>query len=91
MGLSKEQEELYQKTFKEIEKELESIDSYIEEEIKKLKEKLAKIQERKKLLRQTYVGLAELLGIEVETTEEDEKETEDEVADKVNSSPESGS
>ena len=38
MELSKEQQELYQKTMKEIEKQLASIDEYIEEEIKKLKE-----------------------------------------------------
>ncbi|MFW6160121.1 MAG: hypothetical protein ACOC57_03160 [Acidobacteriota bacterium] len=79
MDLSKEQEELYRKTFKEIEKELESIDSHIEEEIKKLKEKLSKVQERKKLLRHTYLGLAEILGIDVKSSEEDEAEVENEV------------
>lgn len=78
MELSKEQKELYQKTMKEIEKQLASIDEYIEEEIKKLKERLKEVQERKKALKNTYLGLAKLLGMEIED-EEEEKNIQEEV------------
>jgi len=79
MELSKEQQELYQKTMKEIEKQLASIDEYIEEEIRKLKERLKEVQEKKKALRRTYLGLAKLLGAEIEDEEEEEKNIHEEV------------
>ena len=77
MNLSKEQEEIYKKTLGEVEKHLKDIDAQTEEEIQQLRERLAKIEESKKALKQTYLGLAEVLGLEVEIEEGDEKELED--------------
>ncbi len=77
MALTKEQEELYKKTMEETEKQLKNIDAQMEEEIQKLRNKLAKIQENKKSIKQIYIGIADLLGIEVEIDEEEEKITED--------------
>ena len=72
MALTKEQEELYKKTMEETEKQLKNIDAQMEEEIQKLRNKLAKIQENKKSIKQIYIGIADLLGIEVEIDEEEE-------------------
>jgi TonB family protein len=73
-GLTKEQEELYKKTMAETEKQLKNIDSQMEEEIQKLRAKLAKIQENKKSIKQIYIGIADLLGIEVEIDDDEEEE-----------------
>ena len=72
MALTKEQEELYKKTMEETEKQLKNIDAQMEEEIQKLRNKLAKIQENKKSIKQIYIGIADLLGIEVEIDDEEE-------------------
>lgn len=72
MGLTKEQEELYKKTMDEAKKQLESIDSDMAEEIQKIREKLAQLQESKKSFRQLYEASAQLLGIEVEPESENE-------------------
>jgi hypothetical protein len=74
MALTKEQEELYKKTMAETEKQLKNIDSQMEEEIQKLRAKLAKIQENKKSIKQIYIGIADLLGIEVEIDDDEEEE-----------------
>lgn len=81
MNLNKEQEEIYKKTIGEVENHLKNIDAQTEEEIQKLRERLAKIDESKKSLKQIYLGLADVLGLEVEIEEEDsEKELGDSLA-----------
>ncbi len=74
MPLTKEQEELYRRTMMEAKKMLEEIDSHIERELQKVREKLAELQESKKSFRMIYEGAAKLLGVESEL--EDEKESE---------------
>ena len=73
MALNKEQEEIYKKAMNEAKKELDGVDSCMQEEIQKARQRLAELQESKKQHRQIYEGTAQLLGIEVEP-EEDEKE-----------------
>lgn len=73
MALTKEQEELYRKTMEEAKKQLEQIDGDMAKEIQKIRQKLAELQESKKSFRQIYEGAAQLLGIEVEPEEEEEK------------------
>ncbi len=73
MDLSKDQENLYKKTMEEARKQLKDIDSQMEKEIQKLREKLAQIQESKKYFKQIYEGAAKLLGIEVEEEKKEEK------------------
>jgi ABC-type Zn uptake system ZnuABC Zn-binding protein ZnuA len=67
MKVNKEQEDLYKKTMEAAKKELEDMDSQMEQELQKIREKLAQMQESKKYYRQIYEGAAHLLGIEVET------------------------
>jgi phage shock protein A len=81
MALTKEQEELYRKTMEEAKKQLEQIDGDMAKEIQKIRQKLAELQESKKSFRQLYEGAAQLLGIEVEPEEEEEK------ADEISNGP----
>lgn len=70
MALNKEQEEIYKKAMDAAKKELDNVDSNMQEEIQKARQKLAELQESKKHYRQIYEGTALLLGIEVEPEEE---------------------
>ena len=75
MALNKEQEDLYRKTMDEVKKQLDSIDSLVEQELQKVREKLAQLQESKKNLKMVYEGTAKLLGIELESEEDSGDET----------------
>ncbi len=75
MALSKEQEDLYRKTMDEVKRQLDSIDTQVEQELQKVREKLAQLQESKKTLKMVYEGTAKLLGIETELEGEAENET----------------
>jgi ABC-type Zn uptake system ZnuABC Zn-binding protein ZnuA len=70
MALNKEQEEIYKKAMNEAKKELDGVDSKMQEEIQNARQKLAALQESKKHYRQIYEGTALLLGIEVEPEDE---------------------
>ncbi len=72
MALNKEQEEIYNKAMNEAKKELDGVDTKMQEEIQQARQKLAELQESKKHYRQIYEGTALLLGIEVEPEEESE-------------------
>jgi hypothetical protein len=72
MAVNKEQEEIYKKAMNEAKKQLDGVDSKMQEEIQKARQKLADLQESKKHYRQIYEGTALLLGIEVEPEEESE-------------------
>ena len=74
MALNKDQEDLYRKTMDEVKKQLDSIDSLVEQELQKVREKLAHLQESKKTLKMVYEGTARLLGIETEFEGETENE-----------------
>jgi len=74
MAFSKEQEELFRKTMDEVKKQLDSIDSQVEQELQKVREKLAHLQESKKTLKMVYEGTARLLGIETDLEGEKENE-----------------
>jgi len=70
MALSKEQEELYRKTMDEVKRQLDGIDSQVEQELQKVRERLAHLQESKRSLKMVYEGTAKLLGLEPELEEE---------------------
>jgi hypothetical protein len=72
MSLNKEQEDLYKKTMEEVKHQLDAIDSQVEKELLKVRERLAELQESKKSLKMIYDGAAKLLGLEIEQ-EEDKK------------------
>jgi hypothetical protein len=69
MALNKDQETLYKKTMDDVKLQLDSIDSEVERELQKVRERLAQLQESKKSLKMVYEGMAKLLGIELETDE----------------------
>ena len=75
MALSKEQEELYRKTMDEVKRQLDAVDSQVEHELQKVRERLAQLQESKKSLKMVYEGTAMLLGIEPELDEETRAES----------------
>lgn len=75
MALSKEQEELYRKTMDEVKRQLDAVDSQVEHELQKVRERLAQLQESKKSLKMVYEGTAMLLGIEPELDEETKAES----------------
>jgi hypothetical protein len=81
MALNKEQEEIYKKAMDEAKKELDGVDSKMQEEIQKARQKLAELQESKKHYRQIYEGTALLLGIEVEPEEESELQQAEQTAE----------
>jgi len=70
MSLNKEQEDLYKKTIEEVKHQLDAIDTQVEKELMKVRERLAELQESKKSLKMIYDGAAKLLGLEVEQEEE---------------------
>ncbi|MFQ6083313.1 MAG: hypothetical protein ACE5WD_08135 [Candidatus Aminicenantia bacterium] len=78
-GLSKEQEQFYRKTLEESKKQLEEIDTQMEKELQKIREKLADLQATKKSIRQIYDGAVKLLGVENEFASEEEEEKSPEV------------
>jgi hypothetical protein len=71
MGLSRDQEELYKRTMGEVKRQLENLDDEVEKELQKVRRRLAELQESKKSLKMVYEGTAKLLGIEVESDDED--------------------
>ncbi len=66
MALSKDQQAFYQKTLEWTRKEISDIDTQIEEELARVKERLADLQNAKKAARQIYDGACARLGIENE-------------------------
>jgi len=75
MAVSKEKEELYKKMMEDAKNQLKEIDSQMQEESQKIREKLAELQDAKKNFKQVYEGAAKILGIE--TKLEDEEESKD--------------
>ncbi len=71
MGLSKDQEELYKRTMGEVKRQLDNLDDEVEKELQKVRRRLAELQESKKSLKMVYEGTAKLLGVEVESDDED--------------------
>lgn len=75
MPLTKEQEELYKKTMDEAKTQFENIDAEMEQEIQKTREILANLQASKKHFQQIYQATANLLGVEVELSDNDQDES----------------
>ena len=74
MPLTKEQEDLYKKTMDEAKTQFENIDAEMEQEIQKTREILANLQASKKHFQQIYQATANLLGVEVELSDNDQDE-----------------
>jgi len=64
--ITKDLREQYQKTLELAKKQIHDIEATIEEELARVKERLAELQNRKKSLLQMYAAGCELLGVENE-------------------------
>ena len=64
MGLSDEQAKIYKQTLEVTRLQIDQLNEQIEEELAKVKERLADLQARKNAARQIYDGACRMLGIE---------------------------
>lgn len=77
MAVSKEKEELYKKMMEDAKSQLNDLDKQMQEEIQKIREKLAELQAAKKNFKQVYDGAAKILGIKTKPEEEEESKNSD--------------
>jgi len=71
MGLSKEQVQFYQTTLEMTKKNINDINSQIEEELANVKIRLAELQNSKNAAKQIYDGACKMLGIENDLEKEE--------------------
>jgi serine/threonine protein kinase len=71
MALSKEQEQFYQSTLEMTRKQITELNTQIEEELAKVKERLAELQNAKNAAKQIYDGACKMLGVENDLDKED--------------------
>ncbi len=72
MALSKEQQQFFQHTLEMTRKQIADINSQIEEELAKVKERLAELQNSKNAAKQIYDGACKILGVENDLEKEEE-------------------
>ncbi|BBB32100.1 hypothetical protein TTHT_0512 [Thermotomaculum hydrothermale] len=72
--LNDEQKKFYEETLKHVKNEIADIDNQIEEELARVKQKLAELQKAKKAALQVYAGACARLGIENDLAGEEESE-----------------
>jgi len=75
MSLSKDQAQFYKHTLEMTRKQINDLNTQIEEELSKVKDRLAELQNSKDAAKQIYDGVCKILGVEndlekEETTEE---------------------
>jgi ElaB/YqjD/DUF883 family membrane-anchored ribosome-binding protein len=71
MALSKDQAQFYQQTLDMTKKQINDLNSQIEEELAKVKERLAELQNAKNAAKQIYDGACKILGVENDMEKED--------------------
>ncbi len=72
MALSKEQQQFYQTTLDMTRRQISDLNAQIEEELAKVKERLAELQNGKNAAKQIYDGACKILGIENDLEKEDD-------------------
>ncbi len=72
MALSKEQSTFYQQTLEMTRKQINDLNTQIEEELAKVKERLAELQNAKNAAKQIYDGACKILGIENDLDKEED-------------------
>jgi len=73
MALSKDQQHFYQQTLEMTRRQIGDLNAQIEEELAKVKERLAELQNSKNAAKQIYDGACKILGIENDLEKEDEE------------------
>jgi hypothetical protein len=74
MGLSKDQTELYERTLEMARRQITELNAQIEEELSRVKERLAELQNAKNAAKQVYDGACKMLGVENELDKEEDEE-----------------
>jgi ribosomal protein L11 len=72
MALSKDQAQFYQQTLEMTRKQIGDLNGQIEEELAKVKERLAEMQNAKNAAKQIYDGACRILGVENDLEKEEE-------------------
>lgn len=72
MALSKDQAQFYQTTLEMTRRQIHDLNAQIEEELAKVKERLAELQNAKNAAKQIYDGACKILGVENDLEKEDE-------------------
>ena len=72
MALSKDQVQFYQTTLEMTRKQINDLNSQIEEELAKVKERLAELQNSKNAAKQIYDGACKILGVENDLEKEED-------------------
>lgn len=72
MALSKEQAQFYQTTMEMTRKQISDLNQQIEEELAKVKERLAELQNSKNAAKQIYDGACKILGVDNDLEKEEE-------------------
>ena len=72
MALSKDQAQFYQQMLDMTRKQIGDLNSQIEEELAKVKERLAELQNSKNAAKQIYDGACKILGVENDLEKEEE-------------------
>ncbi len=72
--LSDDQKNFYEETRKHLRNEIAEIENSVEEELARVKEKLAELQKAKKAALQMYAGACDRLGVENDLAGEEESE-----------------
>ncbi|HWW95981.1 MAG TPA: hypothetical protein VN375_21625 [Vicinamibacteria bacterium] len=75
MALSEDQVKFYQHTLEMTRKQINDINGQIEEELTKVKERLAELQSAKNAAKQIYDGACKILGVENELDRDDEEDS----------------
>lgn len=76
MSLSDQQRQFYENTLQVTRAEIDELDASIEEELAKVKDRLAELQSAKKAARAMYDAACQRLGVPNELAEEEEDEDE---------------
>ena len=74
MSLSDDQRKFYENTLRVTKKEISDLEANIQEELAKVKERLAELQNAKNAAKQIYDGACKILGIENDLERADEPE-----------------
>jgi hypothetical protein len=72
VALSKEQTEFFQTTLDMTKKQIGELNGQIEEELSKVKERLAELQNAKNAAKQIYDGACRILGVENDLEKEED-------------------
>lgn len=72
MALSKEQQSFYQQTLEMTRRQISDLNTQIEDELAKVKERLAELQNGKNAAKQIYDGACKILGVENDLEKEED-------------------